>query len=65
MVSVLGHFGHGCFGPDILARNISATHNAKGGRFGHNNKLWVGDRCMHVRIHACVMHLVNNYLLVR
>ena len=36
----VGHFGLGCFGLDILA-----TENAKGGRFGHNHKLWVG--CVH------------------
>ena len=50
---VLGHFGHrhfalGCFGLDISARDITATDNAKGGRFDHNNKLWVGDYGMHV-----------------
>ena len=32
-----GYFGLGRFGPDI-----SATENVKGGRFGHNHKLWVG-----------------------
>ena len=43
-----GHFGLGRFGPDISAREITATDNAKGGRFGHNNKLLVGDGAMHV-----------------
>ena len=37
-----GHFGHGHFGPYIWATDIWATENAKGGRFGHNHKLWVG-----------------------
>ena len=32
-----GHFGLGRFGLDI-----SASGNAKGGRFGHNHKLLVG-----------------------
>ena len=50
---VLGHFGHrhfglGPIGLDISARDITATDNAKGGRFGHYNKLWVGDCGMHV-----------------
>ena len=37
-----GHFGRGHFGPDISATDVSATKNVKGGRFGHNHKLWVG-----------------------
>ena len=37
-----GHFGLRRFGPDIWATDVSATENAKGGRFGHNHKLWVG-----------------------
>ena len=37
---VCGHFGLGRFGLDI-----SAKENAKGGRFGHNHKLWVGVCC--------------------
>ena len=32
-----GHFGHGRFGPDILAMDISATENAKGGRFSQKS----------------------------
>ena len=44
-VGYFGHaqFGPGRFSPDILATDILATENAKGGRFGHNNKWWVGD----------------------
>ena len=43
----VGHFGHrhcglGRFGPDISAADVSATENAKGGRFGQNHKLLVG-----------------------
>ena len=46
--TVLGHFGHGHFGlgpfgQDISATDVSATENAKGGHFGQNHKLWVGD----------------------
>ena len=37
-----GHFGLGRFGPDISATHVSATENAKGGRFGQNRKLLVG-----------------------
>ena len=43
-----GYFGHGRFGPDISVTDISATDNTKGGRFGHNNELWVGNCCTHV-----------------
>ena len=39
---VLEHFGHGHFGlgrfvPDILATDVSATQNTKGGRFGQSH----------------------------
>ena len=59
VIVVLGHFGHrhfglGRFGPDISATDVSAMENAKGGRFGHNHKLWVWDVCMH----KCVMHFL-------
>ena len=37
-----GHFGLGRFGPDISVTDVSATENAKGGRFGQNHKLQVG-----------------------
>ena len=37
-----GHFGLGRFGLDISAKDVLATENAKGGRFGQNHKLWVG-----------------------
>ena len=52
----VGHFGHrhfglGRFGPDISAMDVSATENAKGGRFGQN---W--GVCMH----KCVMHFLGN-----
>ena len=36
-ISALGRFD-----PDISATDVSATENAKGGRFGHNHKFWVG-----------------------
>ena len=39
----VGHFGHGHFGLGRFGPDISATENAKGGRFDHNHKLWVGD----------------------
>ena len=54
-----GHFGLGRFGPDISATDISATENAKGGHFGQNHKLWVGDDSMHVFMHTCVMHFLG------
>ena len=38
----VGHFGLGRFGRDISDTDVSATENAKGGRFGQNHKLWVG-----------------------
>ena len=41
-------FGLGRFGPNISARDITATDNAKDGRFDHNNKLRVGDGGIHV-----------------
>ena len=45
--SNIGHFGHGHFGlgrfsPDISDTDVSATENAKGGRFGQNHKYKVG-----------------------
>ena len=43
-----GHFGLGRFGPDISATDVSATENTKGGRFGHNHKLWVVVDSIHV-----------------
>ena len=43
---VLGHFGLGCFGPDILSMDVLATENAEGGRFGHNHK-FLGLGCVH------------------
>ena len=56
---VLGHFGHGHFGLgrfglDISATDVSATEIAKGGRFGHKNKFWAWDVCMH----KCVMYFI-------
>ena len=36
------------------AMDISAIENAKGGRFGYNHKLWVGDGCIHLYMHACM-----------
>ena len=42
----LGRFGHRRFGLDILATDISATENAKGGHFGHSHKFWVWNVCM-------------------
>ena len=53
-VSVLRHFGLGRFGPDISAKDISATENAKGGRFCLNHKFLVWDVCMH----KCGMHFL-------
>ena len=38
----VGHFRHGHFGLGRFSLDISATENAKGGRFGQNRKLWVG-----------------------
>ena len=40
---VLGHFGHGHFGLGRFGLDISATENAKGGRFGHKHNFWVWD----------------------
>ena len=40
--TIVGHFGHGRFGLGCFGPDISATENAKGGRFGQNHKLWVG-----------------------
>ena len=42
-MSNVGHFGHGhiglgCFGPDILATDISAKRKSQGGHFGQNHK---------------------------
>ena len=39
--------------------DVSATENTKGGRFGHNHKLWVGVDSMHVFMHTCVMHFLG------
>ena len=39
--------------------DVLATENAKGGRFGHNHKLWVGVDFMHVFMHICVMHFLG------
>ena len=49
------HFGLGTFGLDLLATDVSATENAKGGRFGHKHKFWVWDVCFY----KCVMHFHN------
>ena len=38
--------------------DIWATENAKGGRFGNNYKLWVGDGSMHVFMHTCVVQFL-------
>ena len=38
----IGHFGHGHFGLNISVMDVLASENARGGRFGHNQKLWVG-----------------------
>ena len=38
----IGHFVHGHFGLNIWATDVSASENARGGRFGHNHKLLVG-----------------------
>ena len=40
------HFGHGHFGHAKCQRatDILAMQNAKGGRFGHNNKFRAGGR---------------------
>ena len=38
----VGHFGRGHFGLGRFGLDISAMEDAKGGRFGHNHKLWVG-----------------------
>ena len=50
----VGHFGHGYFSlvrfdPDISPMDIS--ENAKGGRFVHNNKWWVGDG---IKYYICI-----------
>ena len=50
----VGHFGHGHFGLGRFGPDISATENAKGGRFGQNHKLWVG-----VCMYKCAMHLTE------
>ena len=41
----VGHFGLGRFGPDISATDVSATENAKGGRFGQIINFGLG--CVH------------------
>ena len=51
----VGHYGLGRFGPDISARDVSATENAKGRRFGQNHKLWVG-------VCACIKLMCDAFL---
>ena len=45
-ISNVGYFGHGRFGQDISAMDISAMENVKGGRFGHNHKFICLCVCM-------------------
>ena len=49
----VGHFGLGCFDP-----YISATKKKQRGRFGHNYKLWVGVRLVHILGNTCLSNLI-------